>query len=320
MEELHSEGYVPDCDVYLSSSCPEEWGGDGCPKLVEEIRRRGVDLFLIMDEGGGIVREPIAGIPGNFAMMGVFEKGCADVTFTARGKGGHASAPGKDTPIDRLSAFVRDVNKYPLKKKLLPEVSAMFGRLSAYGSFPLKLLLGNLWLFGPLLKAALPAISPTAAAMLKTTVAFTMSSGSEAFNVLPRSATVSANLRYIPHQGEKETLAILEKLAKKHDLEMTVVHSDDFSPSCDIQGEAFRSVEAAIRETFPGLPAIPYVVTGATDARFYQRYFKNCVRFAPVIYGPEQMAGMHAPNENIEYNCLPGAVRLYKNLIKGQKR
>ena len=156
--------------------------------------------------------------------------------------------------------------------------------------------------------------------MLKTTVAFTMSSGSAAFNVLPRSATVSANLRYIPHQGEKETLAILEKLAKKHDLEMTVVHSDDFSPSCDIQGEAFQSVEAAIRETFPGLPAIPYVVTGATDARFYQRYFQNCVRFAPVIYGPEQMAGMHAPNENIEYNCLPGAVRLYKNLIKGQKR
>jgi carboxypeptidase PM20D1 len=79
-------------------------------------------------------------------------------------------------------------------------------------------------------------------------------------------------------------------------------------------------VEAAIKETFPGLPAIPYVVTGATDARFYQRYFQNCVRFAPVIYGPEQMASMHAPNENIEYNCLPGAVRLYKNLIKGQKR
>ena len=101
---------------------------------------------------------------------------------------------------------------------------------------------------------------------------------------------------------------------------MTVIRSDEYSPSCDIRGEAFQSVEAAIRETFPGLPAIPYVVTGATDARYYQRYFQNCVRFAPVIYGPEQMAGMHAPNENLEYNCLPGAVRLYKNLIKGQKR
>ena len=32
-----------------------------------------------------------------------------------------------------FSAFVLDVNKYPFKKKLLPEVSAMFSRLSAYG-------------------------------------------------------------------------------------------------------------------------------------------------------------------------------------------
>ena len=320
VEELLAEGYVPECDVYLSSSCTEEWGGDGCPKLVEEIRRRGVELFLVVDEGGGIVREPIGGIPGNFAMVGVFEKGCADVTFTARGKGGHASAPGKDAPIDRLSAFVLDVKRYPFRKKLLPEVSAMFSRLSAYCAFPLKLLLGNLWLFGPVLKLVLPSISATAGAMLKTTVAFTMSSGSQAFNVLPRSATVSANIRFIPHQGEKETLAILEKLARKHDLEMTVVSSNDFTEPVDIHGEAFRSVEAAIAETFPGLPAIPYVMTGATDARFYQAVCPNCVRFAPVIYGPEQMAGMHAPNENIEYNCLPGAVRLYKNLIKGQKR
>ena len=320
VEELLSEGYTPDCDVYLSSSCTEEWGGDGCPKLVEEIRRRGVDLFLVMDEGGGIIREPIGGIPGNFAMLGAFEKGCADVEFTAHGKGGHASAPGKDTPIDRLSAFVRDVNRYPFKKKLLPEVSAMFTRLAPYGSFPMKLLLGNLWLFGPLLKLVLPAVSGTAAAMLKTTVAFTMSSGSEAYNVLPRIATLGANLRYIPHQGEQETLSILEKLAKKHDVEMTVVRSNDFTPSADIHGEAFRAVEAAIAQTFPGLPAIPYVMTGATDARFYQRYFPNCIRFSPVVYGPEQMASMHAPNENLEYNCLPGAVRLYKNLIQGQKR
>ena len=320
VEELLSEGYTPDCDVYLSSSCTEEVGGDGCPKLVEEVRRRGADLFLVMDEGGAIIREPIGGIPGNFAMLGVFEKGCADVNFTAHGKGGHASAPGKDTPVDRLSAFVRDVNKYPFKRKLLPEVSAMFERLAPYASFPLKLVLGNLWLFGPVLKLVLPSISGTAAAMLRTTVAFTMSSGSQAYNVLPRSATLGANLRYIPHQGEQETLAILEKLARKHDLEMTVVNSNDYTASADIHGEAFQAVETAIRETFPGLPAIPYVMTGATDARFYQRYFPNCIRFSPVVYGPEQMAGMHAPNENLEYNCLPGAVRLYKNLIKGQKR
>lgn len=41
------------------------------------------------------------------------------------------------------------------------------------------------------------------------------------------------------------------------------------------------------------------------------------IRFAPVIYGPEQMKGMHGVNENIEYSCLPGAVDFYRNLICG---
>ena len=53
-------------------------------------------------------------------------------------------------------------------------------------------------------------------------------------------------------------------------------------------------------------------MTGATDAQFYQPVCKSCIRFAPVIYGPEQMKGMHGLNENIEYNCLPGAVSFYK--------
>ncbi|MBR7175521.1 MAG: hypothetical protein IKD50_13985, partial [Clostridia bacterium] len=59
----------------------------------------------------------------------------------------------------------------------------------------------------------------------------------------------------------------------------------------------------------------PYVMTGATDARNYERICDSFVRFAPVIYGPEQMKGMHGLNENIEINCLPGAVDFYQNLI-----
>ena len=57
-------------------------------------------------------------------------------------------------------------------------------------------------------------------------------------------------------------------------------------------------------------------MTGATDARFYQEICASVVRFAPVVYGPEQMSGMHGMNETIEYRCLPGAVAFYKKLIE----
>ena len=319
VEELLREGYTPDCDVYLASSCTEEWAGDGAPKIVEELKRRGVELFIVCDEGGGIISEPIGGIKGNFAMVGVFEKGKADVKFTARSTGGHASAPAKNTPIARLAAFVNEVETHtPFKRKFLPEVSAMFARLAPYAPFGLKLVMGNLWLFAPIMKPVLGRISAQAGAMLQTTIAFTMQSGSDAYNVLPQEATLGANMRFIPHQGEKESLEIIKALAAKHGLETEIVHSNDYTEPVD--GEAFKLVEKVIGETFPGLPVSPYVMTGATDAQFYQPICPSCIRFAPVIYGPEQMKGMHGLNENIEYNCLPGAVSFYQNLIKAQKR
>ena len=321
VEELLREGYTPDCDVYLASSCTEEWAGDGAPKIVEELKRRGVELFIVCDEGGGIISEPIGGIKGNFAMVGVFEKGKADVKFTARSTGGHASAPAKNTPIARLAAFVNEVETHtPFKRKFLPEVSAMFARLAPYAPFGLKLVMGNLWFFAPIMKPVLGRISAQAGAMLQTTIAFTMQSGSDAYNVLPQEATLGANMRFIPHQGEKESLEIIKALAAKHGLETEIVHSNDYTEPVDINGEAFKLVEKVIGETFPGLPVSPYVMTGATDAQFYQPICPSCIRFAPVIYGPEQMKGMHGLNENIEYNCLPGAVSFYQNLIKAQKR
>ena len=321
VEELLREGYTPECDVYLASSCTEEWAGDGAPKIVEELKRRGVELFIVCDDGGGIISEPIGGIKGNFAMVGVFEKGKADVKFTARSTGGHASAPAKNTPIARLAAFVNEVETHtPFKRKFLPEVSAMFARLAPYAPFGLKLVMGNLWLFAPIMKPVLGRISAQAGAMLQTTIAFTMQSGSDAYNVLPQEATLGANMHFIPHQGEKESLEIIKALAAKHGLETEIVHSNDYTEPVDINGEAFKLVEKVIGETFPGLPVSPYVMTGATDAQFYQPICPSCIRFAPVIYGPEQMKGMHGLNENIEYNCLPGAVSFYQNLIKAQKR
>ena len=320
VEELLKEGYTPPNDVYLSSSCTEEWAGDGCPKLVAELQRRNVRPYLVCDEGGGIITEPIGGIHGNFAMIGVFEKGKADVRFTAASNGGHASTPKKHSPIARLSAFVNEIETHRVfRRKMPPEVAAMFRTLAPYASFPLKLVFTNLWLFKPLLLQALPLISAQAGAMLQTTMAFTMQSGSDAFNVMPQQATLGANMRFIPHQGMKESLQIVKKLADKHQLTMEVFHASDFTQPVDIHGEAFRTVQRTVEKTFPGCAGSPYVMTGATDARNYQSICDNVVRFAPVVYGPEQMKGMHGLNENIEYACLPGAVDFYKNLIDAVK-
>ena len=320
VEELLETGFVPEHDVYLSSSCTEEWAGDGCPKLVAELKHRGVRPYIVCDEGGGIISEPMGGIHGNFAMIGVFEKGKADVRFTARSDGGHASTPKPHSPIANLAAFVNDVETHRVFRRRLPkEVAAMFETLAPYASFPMKWIFGNLWLFRPVLLQVLPAISAQAGAMIRTTIAFTMQTGSAACNVMPQEATVSANMRFIPHQGMKDSLEIIRKRAEKHGLETEVLAATDYTPSADLNGDAFRTLCGVAAETFPGCPASPYVMTGATDARFYQEICDHVFRFAPVIYGPEQMKGMHGLNENIGIDCLPGAVDFYRNLIRANK-
>ena len=320
-EEMLAEGYTPACDVYLASSCTEEIGGSGSPKLVAWLKEHNVHLFMLCDEGGSIVQDPVVGVKGHFAAVGIFEKAYGDVKFIAESNGGHASAPARNTPIPRLAKFVAAVEKKsPFKAAFLPTVNAMFGSIAPYcTNFWLRMVMANLWLFRPLLKRVMPLISAQAAAMLRTTIAFTMQSGSEGYNVVPTEATVCANMRYIPHQPIDESLQIITDMAAKYDIRTEVIYRGCTSPSLDITGEQYAIAEAAIRACFPGVGVFPYVVTGATDARFYGDVCDGCVRFSPVNYGPEQLKGMHGLNENIEIGCLPGAVDYYKTIIRTQE-
>ena len=320
-EELIAEGYVPRCDVYLGSSCTEEIGGDGAPKIAGWFKQRGIRLFMLCDEGGALVEDPVGGVNGNFAAVGIFEKGYGDLRFIARSKGGHSSTPPRGTPIPKLAAFIDHVEKHdPFRVEFSPAVNSMFENLAPYcSSFPLKMVMHNLWLFRPVLKKVMPAISTEAAAMLKTTIAFTMQKGSDGYNVLPQEAWVTANLRYIPHQGTEESNELISKIAERYGLETETVTAGNPSSSLDLDGEAYTLTCKAIKNVFPGVGIMPYVVTGGTDSRFYDGVCDSCVRFSPVNYGPEQMEAMHAINENVVAACLPPAVDYYKEIIRLQQ-
>ena len=316
-EELLAEGYEPLQDIYLCSSNTEEIGGEGAPKTVAELERRGVKPYLVCDEGGAIVREPLPGFPGNYAMIGVLEKGSGNVKVIARSNGGHSSTPSQNSPIARLSKFVCDIEKHnPMTVDLEPELITMFQRIAGYGPFYMRLVLGNMWLTKPLIKLVGTYLGNQVAALMRTTVAFTQQSGSQGANVLPQEARLSVNMRYIPHQDKEESIAVIRRIASRYDLEVEDMGGDSSFAPVNTEGAAFKMVEDVIADVFPGLPVIPYVMTGGTDAAYYQRICDACIRFSPVLYGPEQMDSMHALNENVDTVSLPGAVDFYKAVIR----
>ena len=66
----------------------------------------------------------------------------------------------------------------------------------------------------------MPLISPPGAAMLHTTVAFTMAKGADGLNVLPQEAYVTANLRFIPHQPTDEDVYKRQEILEQMQTDM----------------------------------------------------------------------------------------------------
>ncbi len=319
-EELIEEGFVPNCDVYLASSCTEEIGGEGGPLIANYLKEQGVFLSMLMDEGGMIMPEPMAGAKGTFAMIGVLEKGYGDIKFIAKGIGGHASAPPKNTPIERLANFICHIEKHnPFVCKFPNTVKETFKRMAPTMSFPMKQIFKNLWFFEPILTKYMPSINTLGAAMLRTTIAFTTQKGSDGYNVIPQEAYVTANLRFIPHQSTDESIKLLTEIAAKYDIETEVLYRGYPTKEVDINGKPFKLVEKTIAEMFPGVIVSPYVMTGGTDARFFNEVCDHCLRFAPLRINKQQFSSIHALNENINIDCLPDGVDFYKKIILSQE-
>ena len=317
VEELISEGYQPPMDVYIASSCTEEVSGDGGPAIAHFLKEKGVKLDLILDEGGMILNAPIAGVDGIYAMVGVVEKGYGDVKFIAHGRGGHASAPGKDTPLVRLGKFMAAIEKKsPFKVQFTPTVKEMFRRMAPNMNFGLKVIMANLWLFEGLLAKLLPSISSAAGAMLHTTLAFTKAQGSDGLNVLPQTAYVTGNMRFIHHQPTDESIQLVTEIAKEYDLETEVLYKDYPCPIVDFEGRQFKLIESVVSKVYPGVGTCPYVMTGGTDCKFYSEVCDNAIRLAPIYIDEQQYASVHGLNENVYRGALPKAVDFYKEVIR----
>lgn len=317
VEELLEEGFVPPCDVYLEYSINEETGGDGAASAMRYLRDRGIRFAFVLDEGGAVIEEAVPGMDKPYAVIGVTEKGYMDVKITARGKGGHSSTPPRNTPAARLFAFANEIErKRPFQKKMIPEVKEMFRQMAPAFSFPLRFLLGNLWLTKPLVMAVMPMVSPFGEALMATTCCFTMMKGSDAANVIPKEPYLIANLRCSVHQNCEESLKVLKKYGKKYDLDFEVLLQRDASPVSDIHSAAYGFIEKTIRAHFPDAGVAPYLIMGGTDCRHFHALTDTALRFCPVRMTNEQNASCHAVDENVTVSALAEGVRFFKKLLK----
>lgn len=320
VNELIEEGFVPEQDVYLTYSDNEETSGHGAAYCRDWLVAHGVKPAVAVDEGGAIVERAFPGMTKPFAMVGIMEKGYCDLKFIARSKGGHSSSPPKHTPFARLAEFINYCETHDIfGRRMSAPAKAMLEGLSDGLTGALKFVTKHAGAFAPLIVGVLPKLTPFGAALLGTTMTFTMAQGSAAPNVIPQEAYVIANLRFAPGDRSADCIAKVRAIAARYDIETEVQTVREHSPVVDVTSADYKYFTDTMRKVFPDVGVAPYLIFGGTDCRTMQEITPCAIRCTPCRLTQQQLDSMHASNENIDIESLAGGVRFFKEFIKGYK-
>lgn len=316
VEYLIGQGFKPERTIYLAFGQDEETGGqNGAAEIVNYLQARGETLEAVLDEGGGITEGELPNVEGMVAMVGNAEKGYLTLTVTAHAKPGHSARPADTTAIGILAEAIRKIEGNPLPAHL-DHLRDVYQSLGGAADFFTQLKFANTWLFGPWLKKQYAA-EPATNAAIRTTTAVTMISGGVIDNILPATATAKVNYRLLPGDTVEDIIEYTRLVIndKRITLETTPQVAWDASSVAPINGSAFRCLGRSIKEIFNNVEVVPYLVQGATDARYYAKICDQTFRFTPIITTKDMEGLEHGINERIRIGSLARMTQFYAHLI-----
>ena len=315
VETLLEDGHVPAQDVWLSFGCDEEVSGPAATLAVDELERRGVRPWFVLDEGGAVAAEAFPGVAAPVGVIGVTEKGVTSIELRVEGRGGHASTPARMGPTARLARAVTRLDRSSMRATTPEPTVELLRRLAPHAPFPLRTVLARPDRLGPALTRVLLAAGPEAAAMTRTTFAVTTLSGSPALNVVAATATAGVNIRVMVGDTVAGVLDHVRKVVADDRVHLDVVERNEPSPISP-RDDAFRLLEATIGAVFPDAVPAPYVMLAATDSRFFTRICDRVYRFAPFRMSRAQRESIHSYDEHLGVDAFLDGVRWYRRLIE----
>ena len=320
-EALLKAGFGPRRSLIFAFGYTEEVGGPSAVRTAETLKARGIKPLFVMDEGGALGDSIVPGVPQRVALIGVTEKGYLSLRLTATAQGGHSSMPGRETAVSILASAVARVQETPLPSRLDDVTLSMFDHVGPLMPYSRKMVMANVWLFGPVLKWGLERV-PSGNAVVRTTTAATMISGGIKDNVIPPTATAVINFRLLPGDSVAWVVARVKEIVADSRVEVTQVpgtgrEASEVSPT---DSEGYRLLAQTIREVYPGTHVSPYLLVGGTDSRNFYLVTPNVYRFAPIMVKGETLKLAHGTNERVSVEDYLTGVSFYRRLIENASR
>lgn len=317
VENLLRAGVTPERTVYLSLGGDEETTGESARAISDELERRGIRPWLVIDEGGAVVDAPLPGLRNQTAMVGVAEKGAVTVRLTATAAAGHSSTPSRaPSAPERIARAVTRLRRNPFPKRLNATAKAMFASYDGVATGVGKVLVTLAPRLGPLTARAFAALGGEPAAVVQTTLAVTLLEAGTAHNVIPHTASATVNLRLAVGDSVDRALAILRSAVRDPGIEFDVIEAFAASPESRTDSPQWRAVTDAATTAYPGVVVAPYVMLAVSDARHFHRYTREATyRFAPLAMSRAERAAIHGVDEQITVDALERGERFYRELI-----
>lgn len=313
LDQLAASGFKPRRTVIIVSGQDEETVGSGAKAAAAHLAAKGVKADWVLDEGMATITDfPMAS--GPIALIGIAEKGYATLQVTAPAKGGHSSAPPKETGVETLARAVLAIAHHPFPLKFAGPGADMVRAVAPHAGWPVRMAVANTWLFSPLLKSQIAA-TPSGAATLHTTIAPTMLKGSPKENVLPQDASAWINYRVAPGDTVDDVMARAKDATRGLDVKLSwTTKAENPSPVSSTSSEGWKTI-AALASEGGKVPVAPALVTAATDSHSLIPVSSNIYRYQALAASIRDMEMIHGTNEHMTLDNLTRMVGFYERLV-----
>lgn len=316
VEGLLGVGFVPEHDVYLSFGHNEETAGSGAAALVRELEHRGVHPRLVLDEGGAVVEKVFPGVSRPTAVVGVSEKGMANITLTVEQSGGHASTPPRLTATARLARALVRLEKRPFPASIPAPTIEMIRTIGAHSTPLLRFVFTRADTLRLPLIALFARLSDETNAMIRTTAAVTQLRASDSANALAERAVAVVNTRIAIGSSVAATLRHIRRVVRDPLVVIEASTPSEPSPVSPSTGAMWQLLSETISAVYPRAIVSPYVMLGASDARHFTSISSHVYRFTPFEMSSAERATLHAIDERMHVSTFLSGIRFYRTLIE----
>jgi acetylornithine deacetylase/succinyl-diaminopimelate desuccinylase-like protein len=312
---IKAGGEPPPGDVILCVLADEEAGSDlGASFLVEEHPELFAGVRFAIGEFGGFTMQ-VGGT--RFYPIMVAEKQVCWTRATIRGRAGHGSMPIRGGAMGKLGRLLAALDKRRLPVHVTPVVRSMVEAIAAEIPAPLALPLRGL--LSPRLTDRLLDVmgerTRTFDPLLHNTASATILAGGEKINVIPDEISLELDCRLLPGFSPQDIYAELRAISGV-EVDFELVRHDPAGGEPDMA--MFDTLAGALHELDPAGKAVPLLLPGVTDGRFFSRLGIQTYGFLPMQL-PEDMPFMeliHAENERLPAASMEFGTRAIASVLE----